>query len=451
MLNRNSFINYILRVLSIFIGLSLYPMQKDEVFVETTNSCKYINSLKYLAGKKILDHYKNLNTEQPLEIVFKKISIGELIDFLEKIRAIESIDMPYNLKQSFINIISSHSLNDILSALDVINTLESYCEKDTHDNLVIENEYSDQEEYEEEINLLTKDELKLLKEDLHSCNQVMFNLNPTLYLIERLSSFNWSFFVIFHDKVLKLKNYYLATLKQDKDNYSAYYLLIKICLFFKDFDLLSNLFSNFDIDGTRFTNIRSVYNILPDSENAKNLLKLSIILYYIESNIEYTKDPIDWIKISEIIKEFVKTDITLLNLVADLIFRTTELYACFSQIELESFINLYEKHLLDSENQLDLYQSQDSTLRLRCLCMLKSSNRIDKNFLIEKFKEYKKLEDRVSMFYLEEIVYILNRLYLSEEKITLPVEIENITNNVRELFSDIYDKSLVKENSMNHI
>lgn len=449
MLNRNGFINCILRFLSIFISLSLYSMQKDKGFVQTVNNRKYINSLKYLVGKKILDHYKNLSTEQPLEIVFKKISIGELIDFLEKIRAIESIDMPYNLKQSFINIISSHSLNNILSALDVINTLESYCEKDTHDNLVIE--HSDQEEYQEEINLLSNNEIQLLKEDLHACNQVMFNLNPTLYLIERLSSFNWSFFVIFHDKVLKLKNYYLSILKQDKDNYYAYYLLIKICLFFKDFDLLSNLFSNFDIDGIHFTDIRSVYNILPDSESAKNLLKLNIILYYIESNIEYNKDSIDWLKISEIIKEFVKTDITLLNLVADLIFRRTELYACFSQIELESFINLYEKHLLDSENQLDLYQGQDSILRLRCLCMLKSNNRIDKNFLIEKFKEYQKLEDRVSMFYLEEIVYVLNRLYLSEEKITLPVEIKNITNNVRELFSNMYDKSLAKENSMNYI
>ncbi len=449
MFNRNSFANYIMRFLSIFIGLSLYSMQQDKVIVETTNSCKYINSLKYLAGKKILDHHKNLNTDKALEIVFKKINIEELIVFLEKIRAIESINMPYNLKQSFINIISSHNLNDILSALDVINTLESYCEKNAPENLTIEHEYSDQEEYdEEEINLLTKNEIQLLKEDLDSCNQVMFNLNPTLYLIERLSSFNWSFFEIFHGKMTELKNYYLSILKQDKDNYSAYYLLIKICLFLKNQDLLSNLFSNFDIDGICFTNIRSIYNILPDSENKKNLLKLSIILHY----IEYTKDPIDWIKTSEIIKEFVKADITLLNLVADLIFRTTELYECFSQTELENLINLYEKHWLDTGNQLDLYQSQDSTLRLRCLCMLKFSNRIDKKFLIEKFREYKKLKDRVSMFYLEEIVYILNRTYLpEEEKITLPMEIENITNNVRKLFSDIYDKSLVKESSINHI
>ena len=308
---------------------------------------------------------------------------ADLTEYTQKIKAIESKNIPKRLQELFLSIVNKQPLEKILKALEMVAIADKY---------------------------FNPEEAHLLKNNLANCDKIFFTVEPVLCLIEKLS-----------------KNSYLKEfLKTETEILKKYHLeQMTINLNIRSIYSLVQLY-------VLESNIESAKKLtaLIDTVNCMNFEEQILYLSLKISNLENAllNDQLSFKEISDFIKQNLNNNIAFLDFVCELILGSKELSQNFTKQELESFLQNYKDYLKDNNDRFNFIEDY------RSIFMFYLLNENYKQDLVKLMEQAIKSQELGTALIIYELIKYHN--YNFDNKINIPF-------NLLERISDLEGRNII--------
>ncbi|CDK30886.1 hypothetical protein [Candidatus Babela massiliensis] len=196
-ISRKNKVFSLLLILSLgLLSKPLLAMSKDEVEdskfkIPVFNSCNI--SLVERCARYITANNIDWKANDDVQIT------QDLKEYMKKIQEIESRRMPARLKELFLSIVNSNSLESILKVLQVLDKLDNH---------------------------FTQEEADVLKSLISICPQNLFKIDP--YATTVLSLLSFGFSNVLKSELEEIKNFYENKITSNEDSLEARYILFNL-------------------------------------------------------------------------------------------------------------------------------------------------------------------------------------------------------------------------------